>query len=114
MGDEMKDMIKEFKLENIEIERDVIDGKSTISSDVVTKNGSVRVCEWINNDGRVERGDSNIYTNEAESLATIFDMSDRPAMAPIDYYLPIHEIHNAMDAFLRENFEGYEDEGDEQ
>lgn len=67
-----------------------------VKATIVTAHGTMEIAEHIT-DGKVERTDSNIRINQLDSLAGLFE-ADRPALAPVEDYVPLQAIWDALDA----------------
>ena len=75
--------------------KDVEDGM--VKATIVTARGALEIAEHIDDDGKVERTDSNIRINQLDSLAGLFE-ADRPALAPAEDYVPLKAIWDALEA----------------
>ena len=78
-----------FNLSGKEIEDGMV--KATI----VTARGAMEIAEHIAGE-KVERTDSNIRINQLDSLAGLFE-ADRPALAPVEDYVPLQAIWDALE-----------------
>ena len=67
-----------------------------VKATIVTAHGTMEIAEYIA-DGKVERTDSNIRINQLDNIAPLF-ASDRPALAPVDGYVPLQAIWDALEA----------------
>lgn len=81
-----------FNLSGKEIEDGMV--KATI----VTAHGAMEIAEHINDDGKVERTDSNIRINQIVSLAELFNRVDYAGLTQAADYVPLKAIWDALEA----------------
>lgn len=82
-----------FSLRDVELEE--IEGAPAIRATIVTEQGDLEVVEWLDENGKVERTDSNIKLNAVSDLAKLFPC-ERPGLAPVADYLPLAAIFDAL------------------
>lgn len=70
-----------------------------VSATLVTADGSCDIAEHINEDGSIERVDSNIRFNLIDDVAKLFPC-ERPSLAPRADYVPLAAIYSALQAKL--------------
>ena len=75
-------------------DKEVEDGM--VKATIVTAHGTMEISEHIT-DGKVERTDSNIRINQLDNIARLFE-ADRPALAPVEDYVPLQAIWDALEA----------------
>ena len=67
-----------------------------VKATIVTARGTMEIAEHIAG-GKVERTDSNIRINQLDNIARLFE-ADRPALAPVEDYVPLQAIWDALES----------------
>lgn len=70
--------------------KDVEDGM--VKATIVTAHGAMEIAEHINDDGKVERADSNIRINQIVSLAELFNRVDYAGLTQAADYVPLQAV----------------------
>ena len=90
-----------YQFEITQVQLDDIDGAAGVKFHLSTPMGESFFLEWINEE-KVARTDRHIIINELYNLSVLFDLSNKPSFMPVEDYLPINEIKDALDALIHQ------------